>query len=247
MGKYKVPKLTQDVLNQYYAIISRHELISIEDAKINIRNEIVTDIVKNKSILKKISYMMYRNNIGAGTNLSDDILQQLALGLCSVNVDELFVAYCDDVARVIGLSNTILSGSLAFGKMNKDISPRQGALKSYLYSSNYQSKYYLSTVFGYIVYSNSTEEIDDVSETLLVEDESELDKLNKMFDDIYIRLDEENKIFMDFLLDRVFNKDRTSLSFIDRKNIISFTEYKIKKSILRNKIIDIIKEINQNE
>ena len=84
MGKYKVPKLTQDVLNQYYAIISSHKLISIEDVKINIRNEIVTDIVKNKTILNKISYMMYRNNIGAGTNLSDDILQQLALGLCSV-------------------------------------------------------------------------------------------------------------------------------------------------------------------
>jgi len=217
--------------NKWLKIKSNFTGKSIEDLLLKLKQDIVTQIWQDAELKIKIDGMCFRNNISKNTLIYEDILNEIVLQLMKYDTERLIISYCDDYSRIFALAITIATRS-GFGKLNKDCHPNSSVAKKILFQSNLTKTSYLST-----------------TEEKIIDGEKEFDLPSIINDDLwnYIRngLDDEEIMFLDFLLDKVLNKKYKEVySRHLRLNYFTYNEYKIRRLALQDKIKKIIKDRN---
>ena len=92
MGKWKITDLEKEALQKFWKYKSLEYSTSIEDARIIVRNQILTGLFTSNKLQEKIKGMMFRNQIHSSTYIDSDILQNTFMELSKSNKDEMFIA-----------------------------------------------------------------------------------------------------------------------------------------------------------
>lgn len=231
-GKYLKDDHTIHCLNIYYTIRSGHENKTIDDIKLSIRDNIVSELWNSNLIQKVIPVMCKRTGISKSTKIHEDVLQESFLQLSRYNIDDMFLAYCHDPTRIIGLATTITQRT-GFGKLDDHISPNQSVAKQILFASSLNQQWDKSYgESGDYLFNNKI----DLSYTPPF-----LDDEIKVWDIIKSELDEEDKEFLDFLIKNIFNKKVIKYGYHHRRTYLSLNEFKIKYRMMEFRIREIIK------
>ena len=210
--------------------------------KIDIRNYILTTLYNEGQIQEKIKGMCWRNHIPTSTKIEEDILQNTFLEMSKVNIDELFLSFCDNPNRVLALSVTIakLGG---FSNLNDDYShPNKSLAKKILFASNLRKSIHISTTEDIIMW------VDDArlkNNIIFPQQQPEAYLDEPLFQKIRQHLNQDELEFLDFMLNNVFNKKYNQHYSFKLRKIYSFNEYRVKRIYLQNKIKDIIKKLNK--
>jgi len=238
MGKWKITDLEKEALQKFWKYKSLEYSTSIEDARIIVRNQILTGLFTSNKLQEKIKGMMFRNQIHSSTYIDSDILQNTFMELSKSNKDEMFIAFCDDPSRILGLAVTItkLGG---FSNLNDDSHPNKSMAKKILYGSNLKQRHYISTTEDTIIY-NDDERIKSIFPHQMPDIDLDTELMNK----VRLYLNDEEIMFLNFLLSNVFNKKYSSAYSYTLRKVYSFNEYKIRRIHLQNRIKDIIKKLN---
>ena len=201
-----------------------------DELLLGFKQEIVSKIYLDEEFRVKLRGMLFRNNIPQMAQIEDDVLAEVCYQLMKYDTIKLIDAYCDDYKRVFALSITIAT-RVGFGKMNADIHPNASVAKQILFSSNI----------------NKTEHFCTTTETIVKDGETIRQLYQDIPENIWVlirsKLNSDELVFLDFLLDNVLNQKYTqSYSRKLRKSSYTFNEYKILRLSLQNKIKDIIKK-----
>lgn len=241
MGKWNISIIEADSIKKFWEFKSLEYNCCIEDAKIMVRNRILTELFNSNKLQEKIKGMCWRNHISQDTKINEDVLQQTFLEMSKVNINELFISYCDDPNRVLALSVTItkLSG---FSNLNNDKHPNRSIAKKILFASNLNHYDHISTTEDMILYRDEKMNIKEIFLAELPEQWKETD----IFKLIKSNLNDEDNEFLKFLLNNVFNKKYKERYSRKLKKYYSYNEYRIKRLYIQNKIREIL-EKNKNK
>lgn len=240
MSKYKKDDLTIYSLNRYYKMRAEVESKDIETVKLDIRNKIITELFNSKQLQERIPGMCHKNYIKYSSRIHEDVLQESFLQLSKYNIDDLFLAYCDNPDRVLGMAINITKRA-GFGKMKHNISPNQSVAKQILYSSNLNSDCYIETKHGHLM-MNVTKGDDIVLPFVLSDIPDHLSNDLSIWEIIKPELTKDERDFLHYLLTNFFDKKtKPTYSATQRKEYLSLTEFKLQLLMLSNKIETIIK------
>jgi hypothetical protein len=203
----------------------------MEQAAIEMRNCVVSQISRDKEFREKVDGMMTRNNIPLSTKIQEDVLQEVAYQFCKANTKMLMDLYCDSYRRIFGLAIRIATRA-GFGKMNKDIHQNASVAKQLTYKSNLNQKGHLSNTDDEIIIDDKTHKLP----THTLDDED-------LWTYVRSRLTPDEEVFLNFLLDRVLiKKYRDSYPVKLRREAYTLNEYKILRLSLQARIKQILKE-----
>lgn len=242
MRKYEKSELTKKSLERFYQVISIDKNISFEESKRYVRDKIISKLFKSNQLQEKIKGMLYRNRINQYSQIGDDVLQATFLELSRYNIDDLFLAYCDNPDRILGLAVTITK-RVGFGKMNTEVSPNQSIAKQILFASNLNKLNFISTTEGTIYYEIEKEGTKDVKTRILEFIPEELSDNIDVWKIILAEIDDDEKEFLEFILNNVFNKKYLQNYGEElRRKFYSYNEYKVRRISLQNKIREILEK-----
>jgi hypothetical protein len=244
-GKYKVGKFEKSALKKFYLIKAKNGDKDIDSVKRDIQSFILTQLYNSFSIQEKINGMCWRNQIRSYTKIHQDVVQESFYELSRYNIDELFLAFCDNPNRVVALCVNITKRT-GFRKMNDNVSPNQSVAKKILFASNLNKMNYISTTQDMVVFRNDTTDntnnFNGLKDMELFEfpDYITDDDINVM-EIIKSNLTDSEKEFLQIILANVFNKKIPTYPKDLRDSYMTLNEYKINLVMLKDRIREIIK------
>lgn len=248
-GKYSLTDKELFSLNRFYDIKSKVEDKSVDEVKKDIQNYIISELFNDYKLKSKINSMVSRNYIPYGSLVHEDVFQETFFQLSRVDINELFLTYCDSPTRLFGLCVKICYRT-GLGKLSQNISPNQSVAKQILFTSN------LKNLFGELEF-DTINDIDVIEKNEYFKPDY-LDEIEKKLFYIPDELKDEVKVFelikkdlntyeLDFLyfiLNNVFNKKKNVYNSDLRNKYYSFNEYRIKLLMLTNRIKEIVEKNN---
>jgi hypothetical protein len=147
------------------------------DEQERMKNQVITELFKSKSLHKLIDKTLYKNNVHRDTHILEDVVQHVFMQLSRKPAAFVLSLYYDDgkcpggmMTRLIGLCCRI-SFREGVGSSSRDIDyPKHSVTKHILFASNFQKLAYISPTeegctetnhFTNVLVDESTEEPDN--------------------------------------------------------------------------------------